>query len=79
MSALKPYWGKPAVRNFREGYGNGGIMRSPLGATTLLDFPAWGEDSSKFRFADNREFTRLADKYLNHRYHGSRPVFISKM
>jgi len=22
-AALKPYWGKPAVRNFRGGYGNG--------------------------------------------------------
>ena len=38
MSALKPYWGKPAVRNFRGGYGNGGIMRSPLSAIALLDF-----------------------------------------
>src|SRR5713226_367851 len=28
--ALKPYWGKPAVRNFRGGGGNVGIMRSPL-------------------------------------------------
>ena len=37
MSALKPYWGKPAVRNFRGGYGNGGIMRSPLSAIALLD------------------------------------------
>jgi hypothetical protein len=37
-SALKPYWGKPAVRNFRGGYGNGGIIRSPLSAITLLDF-----------------------------------------
>ena len=38
MSALKPYWGKPAVRNFRGGYGNGGIMRSPLSAIALLDY-----------------------------------------
>jgi len=30
--ALKPYWGKPAVRNFREGNGNVGIIRSPLRA-----------------------------------------------
>jgi hypothetical protein len=37
MSALKPYWGKPAVRNFRGGYGNGGIIRSPLSAIALLD------------------------------------------
>jgi hypothetical protein len=36
-SALKPYWGKPAVRNFREGDGNNGIIRSPSSAFTLLD------------------------------------------
>jgi hypothetical protein len=35
--ALKPYWGKPAVRNFREGYGNVGIIRSPLRALALPD------------------------------------------
>ena len=27
-SALKPYWGKPAVRNFREGEGNNGIIEA---------------------------------------------------
>jgi hypothetical protein len=36
-SALKPYWGKPAARNFRGGYRNGGIIRSPLSAIALLD------------------------------------------
>jgi hypothetical protein len=35
--ALKPYWGKPAVRNFREGNGNVGIMRGPLRAIALPD------------------------------------------
>ena len=35
--ALKPYWGKPAVRNFREGDGNVGIMRSPVRAIVLPD------------------------------------------
>jgi hypothetical protein len=35
--ALKPYWGKPAVRNFREGNGNVGIMRSPPRAIALPD------------------------------------------
>ena len=35
--ALKPYWGKPAVRNFREGDGDVGIIRSPLRAITLPD------------------------------------------
>src|SRR5260370_40195759 len=35
-SALKPYWGKPTGRNFRGGYGNGGIIRSPRSPMTLL-------------------------------------------
>jgi hypothetical protein len=33
--ALKPYRGKPAVRNFRGGNGNVGIMRSPVRAIAL--------------------------------------------
>ena len=37
MLALKPYWGKPAVRHFRGGDGNVGIIRSPLRATVLPD------------------------------------------
>src|SRR4029450_12581787 len=37
MLALKPYWGKPAVRNFRGGDGNVGIIRSPVRATAPLD------------------------------------------
>src|SRR5678815_5089892 len=37
MLALKPYWGKPAVRNFRGGNGNVGIIRSPVRAIALLD------------------------------------------
>jgi hypothetical protein len=37
IPALKPYWGKPAVRNFREGNGNVGIIRSPLRAFALPD------------------------------------------
>jgi len=36
-SALKPYWGKPAVRNFRGDDGNVGIMRSPVRAIVLPD------------------------------------------
>ena len=32
---LKPYWGKLTVRNFREGDGNVGIIRSPLRAIAL--------------------------------------------
>src|SRR5215469_6895311 len=35
IPALKPYWGKPAVRNFRESGGNVGIIRSPVRATAL--------------------------------------------
>src|SRR6266404_9885968 len=36
--ALKPYWGKPAVRNFRGGNGNVGIIRSPVRAIALPDY-----------------------------------------
>src|SRR4051812_26161668 len=35
--ALKPYRGKPAVRNLRGGNGNVGIMRSPVRAIALPD------------------------------------------
>src|ERR1700674_539092 len=35
--ALKPYRGKPAVRNFRGGNGNVGITRSPVRAIALPD------------------------------------------
>ena len=35
--ALKPYWGKPTVRNFRGGGGDVGIIRSPVRATALPD------------------------------------------
>jgi hypothetical protein len=35
--ALEPYWGKPAVRNLREGDGNVGIIRSPISAIALPD------------------------------------------
>jgi len=37
MLALKPEWGKPAFWNFREGDGNGGIIRSPIRAIALPD------------------------------------------
>src|SRR5439155_13226430 len=33
--AFKPYWGQLAVRNFRGGDGNVGIIRSPLRAIAL--------------------------------------------
>jgi hypothetical protein len=38
IPALKPYWGKPAVRNFRGGDGNIGIIRSPVRAIALPDY-----------------------------------------
>jgi hypothetical protein len=41
MLALKPYWGKPAVRDFRGGDGNVGIIRSPVRAIVLLDRTAY--------------------------------------
>src|SRR5206468_9348375 len=37
MLTLKPYWGKPTVRNFRGGDGDVGIIRSPVRAIALLD------------------------------------------
>jgi len=37
MLALKRYWGKPAVRDFRGDDGNVGIIRSPVRAIVLLD------------------------------------------
>src|SRR5260370_42643256 len=37
--ALKPYRGKLAVRNFRGGNGNVGIIRSPVRAIALPDMP----------------------------------------
>ncbi len=40
MLALKPYRGKPAVRNFRGGDGDVGIIRSPLRAIAPLDHEA---------------------------------------
>src|ERR1700736_610081 len=35
--SLKPYWGNPAVRNFRGDDGNVGIIRSPVRAIVLPD------------------------------------------
>ncbi len=36
--ALKSYRGNPAVRNFRGGNGNVGIIRSPVRAIALPDY-----------------------------------------
>ena len=37
IPAFKPYRGKPAVRNFRGGDGDVGIIRSPVRAIALPD------------------------------------------
>jgi hypothetical protein len=47
--ALKPYRGKLAVRNFRGGDGNVGIIRSPLRASVLPDNRYEGEDERALR------------------------------
>src|SRR5216684_7944305 len=59
--ALKPYWGKPAVRNFREGDGNVGIIRSPIRAIALPD------QSCKvlLHFSGNRVYHTLCCGTLN--------------
>jgi len=51
---LKPYWGKPAVRNFRGGDGNVGIIRSPVRAIALPDnrLEAEEEEASRERTSD---------------------------
>src|SRR5216684_6464692 len=61
IPALKPYWGKPAVRNFREGNGNVGIIRSPLRAIALPD------QSCKvlLHFSGNRVYHTLCCGTLN--------------
>jgi len=43
MLALEPYWGKPAVRDFRGDDGNVGTIRSPVRAIVLLDRAKPGE------------------------------------
>jgi len=53
--ALKPYWGKPAVRNFRGGDGNVGIIRRPVRAIALPDCTDW----------DTTENVRLAPPRLD--------------
>jgi hypothetical protein len=45
--ALKPYRGKPALRNFRGGNGNVGIIRSPVRAIALPDSRAAFTDLSR--------------------------------
>src|SRR5215469_12885086 len=54
MLALKPERGKPAFRNFREGDGNGGIIRSPIRAIALPD--------RRVRRSGNRGFGKCLSK-----------------
>jgi hypothetical protein len=51
MPALKPYWGRPALRNFRGNDGNVGIVRSPLRAIALSDQSS--KSFADFRMAAN--------------------------
>jgi len=60
MPAFQPYRGKPAVRNDREGRGNVGIIRSPIRASTLPDWP-WIEQAAK-RLHRNMLAIALANK-----------------
>jgi hypothetical protein len=50
IPALKPYRGKPAVRNFRGGNGNVGIIRSPVRAIALPDNGDIGQVDYRARF-----------------------------
>jgi hypothetical protein len=54
IPALKPYRGKLAVRNFRGGDGNVGIIRSPVRAIALPDnrHEAEEEEASQERSSD---------------------------
>src|SRR6202162_4586750 len=49
IPALKPYRGKLAVRNFRGGDGNVGIIRSPVRAIALPDNRHEAEDERALR------------------------------
>src|ERR1700730_13487630 len=56
--ALKPYWGKPAVRNFRGGDGNVGIIRSPVRAIALPDYRIGGGVETARVQGNGRGFAR---------------------
>jgi len=60
MLALKPERGKPAFRNFREGDGNGGIIRSPLRAIALPDYRK-GESESILASLQRRKHHRTSE------------------
>ena len=52
IPAFKPYRGKPAVRNFRGGDGNVGIIRSPVRAMVLPDNRHAVEDEREERSSE---------------------------
>jgi hypothetical protein len=55
IPALKPYWGKPTVRDFRGSGGDVGIIRSPVRATALPgNRISWG-----FRMDSDRGAARI--------------------
>src|SRR5260370_33318902 len=58
--ALKPYRGKLAVRNFRGGNGNVGIIRSPVRAIALPDSREVFTDLSAWRNIGRRLNTALS-------------------
>jgi len=57
--ALKPYRGKPAVRNFRGGDGNVGIIRSPVRAIALPDYERSSDPLGLESCAGYREVIQL--------------------
>jgi hypothetical protein len=68
--ALKPYWGKPAVRNFRGDDGDVGIIRSPVRAIVLPDSAlreeTWARIAADLRVPVSTVQARVrkAQKYL---------------
>ena len=62
IPALKPYRGKPAVRNFRGGDGNVGIIRSPVRAIALPDnrHEAEEEEALQERSSDSLDLESCA-------------------
>ena len=64
IPALKPDRGKPAVRNFRGGNGNVGIIRSPVRAIALPDhLILFGEASLR------KALTQFQEHYHEERNH----------
>jgi hypothetical protein len=66
--ALKPYRGKPAVRNFRGDDGNVGIIRSPVRAIALPDRLLKGERSMLVRCAPKNSGVTLHGLELHRRW-----------